>query len=193
MVAPRLRKVHCGRVAVIVSLALSMSAQAHSTVDGRPIGHSGVAFANIVSQGATGGAWAWGDDTEGQLGNTGAQDQLAPVPVAGPGGTGYLSGVVAVSSGRHEHAGAARGRERLALGMGVRRDTSSGACALGRFWFPVRNRGSRARRRAQLGTGVRQNRVGLGRWFSRATRRWHEERQGAAGARQGSCWQRVPY
>jgi len=46
----------------------------------------------------TGNVYAWGDNTKGELGNNSTVDSSTPVEVVGPGGSGFLSGIVAVSS-----------------------------------------------------------------------------------------------
>ncbi|NNE74138.1 MAG: signal peptidase I, partial [Acidimicrobiales bacterium] len=48
---------------------------------------------------AIGGAWCWGDNADGQLGDNTKADSMFPVPVVGPGGSGTLSGVAAVAAG----------------------------------------------------------------------------------------------
>lgn len=47
-----------------------------------------------------GTVWAWGDNGEGQLGNGGTSGRTdTPTRVVGPGGTGHLTGIVAVAAG----------------------------------------------------------------------------------------------
>lgn len=46
-----------------------------------------------------GTVWTWGWNSYGQLGNNGAVMRYPPVQVAGPGGIGVLSGVVAIKAG----------------------------------------------------------------------------------------------
>ena len=46
-----------------------------------------------------GTVWAWGEGYSGQLGNNSTADSSIPVQVVGPGGTGVLTGVAAISSG----------------------------------------------------------------------------------------------
>gem|GEM_PF-2254638 len=48
-----------------------------------------------------GTVWAWGRNTNGQLGDGTFTDRHFPVQVKGPGGTGYLTGVVAIAAGSH--------------------------------------------------------------------------------------------
>jgi alpha-tubulin suppressor-like RCC1 family protein len=48
-----------------------------------------------------GTVWAWGGNVDGMLGNNGTDPSPYPVQVAGPGGAGVLSGVTAISAGRH--------------------------------------------------------------------------------------------
>ncbi|HMD45021.1 MAG TPA: IPT/TIG domain-containing protein [Acidimicrobiales bacterium] len=47
---------------------------------------------------ASGNVYAWGDNTSGELGINSTQDSSTPVPVLGPGGSGLLSGVVAIAT-----------------------------------------------------------------------------------------------
>lgn len=44
-----------------------------------------------------GTVWAWGEDNHGQLGNNGTADSHVPVEVVGAGGSGALTGVIAIS------------------------------------------------------------------------------------------------
>ncbi len=46
-----------------------------------------------------GTVWAWGENNKGQVGDGTTTDRTTPVAVKGPGGTGVLGGVVAVSGG----------------------------------------------------------------------------------------------
>ena len=46
-----------------------------------------------------GTAWAWGYNSNGELGNNSTTGSNTPVQVEGPGGTGYLMGVVAIAGG----------------------------------------------------------------------------------------------
>ena len=46
-----------------------------------------------------GTVWAWGDNRFGQVGNNTTTQSNAPVQVVGPGGTGTLSGIVAIAAG----------------------------------------------------------------------------------------------
>jgi len=46
-----------------------------------------------------GSAWCWGDNRRGQLGDGTSIDRSTPTRVVGPGGTGQLSGVVAITAG----------------------------------------------------------------------------------------------
>lgn len=48
---------------------------------------------------SNGTVWAWGRNNEGQLGDGTATDRIYPVQVKGPGGNGYLTNIVAISSG----------------------------------------------------------------------------------------------
>ena len=46
-----------------------------------------------------GTVWAWGCNTDGQLGIGTTTDSASPVQVKGPGGTGFLDGVAAIAAG----------------------------------------------------------------------------------------------
>ena len=46
-----------------------------------------------------GTVWAWGSNSYGQLGDNTTTQRLTPVQVKGPGGTGYLTGISAISVG----------------------------------------------------------------------------------------------
>jgi len=46
-----------------------------------------------------GTVWAWGRGAEGQLGNNATNNSATPVQVVGPGGTGYLTNVIAIAAG----------------------------------------------------------------------------------------------
>ncbi|HET7294697.1 MAG TPA: chitobiase/beta-hexosaminidase C-terminal domain-containing protein [Vicinamibacteria bacterium] len=46
-----------------------------------------------------GTAWAWGRGWEGQIGDNGTTNRLTPQQVKGPGGSGFLTSVVAVAAG----------------------------------------------------------------------------------------------
>jgi len=48
-----------------------------------------------------GTVWAWGEDSNGQLGCNSTKDKSHPVQVHGPGNVGYLSGVTDVAAGWH--------------------------------------------------------------------------------------------
>ncbi len=61
----------------------------------------GFPFAVAVKS-ADGSVWSWGENVEGQLGNSTTTSSPTPVQVLGPGGVGYLTGVVKVAAGtRH--------------------------------------------------------------------------------------------
>ncbi len=54
---------------------------------------------HVVALRADGTVWAWGDNTEGQLGAGDMASSSVPVQVKGAAGTGYLTGVVEVAAG----------------------------------------------------------------------------------------------
>jgi alpha-tubulin suppressor-like RCC1 family protein len=58
---------------------------------------AGEYFACAVT--SSGNAYCWGDNASGQLGNNTTTEENTPVEVLGVGGTGFLSGVTAVSAG----------------------------------------------------------------------------------------------
>jgi alpha-tubulin suppressor-like RCC1 family protein len=64
-----------------------------------PIGTTSLALKS------NGTVWAWGSNNQGQLGNNDGfhQDTNTPVQVTGPGGSGFLTGVVAIAVGA-EHS-----------------------------------------------------------------------------------------
>ena len=62
------------------------------------------ATAPVVAQ-ASGTAWTWGYNINGQLGDNTTTERWTPVEVKGPGGTGALGNVVAVTAG-HAHTAA---------------------------------------------------------------------------------------
>jgi alpha-tubulin suppressor-like RCC1 family protein len=45
--------------------------------------------------------WTWGNNVYGQLGTGGSSPSLVPLQVKGPGGVGFLTGVVAVAAGNY--------------------------------------------------------------------------------------------
>ena len=49
--------------------------------------------------GQAGTVWAWGENSDGQLGDGMTTDRGTPVQVKGPGGVGFLAGVVAIEAG----------------------------------------------------------------------------------------------
>lgn len=55
-----------------------------------------------------GSLWSWGQNFDGQLGDNTTTDRTSPVQVVGPGGTGSLAGVTAISGGS-SHSLAVRG------------------------------------------------------------------------------------
>ncbi|MCX6021495.1 MAG: hypothetical protein NTZ05_07155, partial [Chloroflexi bacterium] len=52
-----------------------------------------------------GTVWAWGQNSSGQLGDNTTNDSLRPVQVVGPGGSQFLTGIVAVSAGGNFSSG----------------------------------------------------------------------------------------
>jgi alpha-tubulin suppressor-like RCC1 family protein len=59
---------------------------------------SGSASHSLVLK-SDGTVWAWGHNANGQLGIGTTTDSASPVQVKGPGGTGFLDGVVAIAAG----------------------------------------------------------------------------------------------
>src|ERR1700737_3738583 len=53
--------------------------------------------------------FAWGGDSDGQLGDGGGLDKTVPVQVKGPGGVGFLTNIKAVSAGWHSLALGSKG------------------------------------------------------------------------------------
>jgi len=50
---------------------------------------------------ADGSLWGWGDNANGAIGNpAAATNQTSPIQVVGPGGSGFLTGVIAVAAGQ---------------------------------------------------------------------------------------------
>ncbi|MCJ7726155.1 MAG: RCC1 repeat-containing protein, partial [Acidimicrobiia bacterium] len=49
-----------------------------------------------------GSAWCWGENGKGQLGDNTTTDRFTATRVVGPGGSGYLSGVVGLTVGREQ-------------------------------------------------------------------------------------------
>lgn len=80
------------------------------------LGPGGSGFLNQISDIAAGAyhnlalkddgtVWAWGFNTEGQLGNNDNTATSVPVQVLGPGGSGFLTGITAIAAGyRHSLA-----------------------------------------------------------------------------------------
>jgi len=61
---------------------------------------SGSSFGFAVAvKSADGSVWAWGENTAGELGNGTTTNSPTPVQVEGPGGVGFLTGVVKVAAG----------------------------------------------------------------------------------------------
>ena len=63
---------------------------------------AGNAFSLALKSDGT--VWAWGDNSDGQLGDGTTTDRHTPVQVKGPNGEGYLTGVVAISAGKELHS-----------------------------------------------------------------------------------------
>ena len=63
---------------------------------------------DTVALKSDGTVWAWGYNSDGQLGDGTTFDRLTPVQVLGPGGTGYLTGVTAIAAGG-SHTAAVKG------------------------------------------------------------------------------------
>lgn len=67
---------------------------------------------------ADGTVWTWGDNQHGEMGNGNKFDQPLPVEVEGPGGAGYLSGIVAVMGGESHNLALRNDGTVWAWGMG---------------------------------------------------------------------------
>ena len=59
---------------------------------------AGIGFHSLALR-SDGTVWAWGDNGYGQLGNGTTTNSETPVQVVGPGGSGYLTGIVAIAGG----------------------------------------------------------------------------------------------
>jgi uncharacterized repeat protein (TIGR02543 family) len=57
----------------------------------------------VITLKPDGTVWTWGLNARGQLGNGTTTNASLPVQVAGPGGTGYLTGIVAVMGGEQHN------------------------------------------------------------------------------------------
>jgi uncharacterized repeat protein (TIGR02543 family) len=57
----------------------------------------------VITLKSDGTVWTWGLNARGQLGNGTTTDASLPVQVAGPGGTGHLSGLIAVMGGEQHN------------------------------------------------------------------------------------------
>ena len=58
----------------------------------------GYAHALVLKSDST--VWAWGDNTNGELGDNTTTDDSTPVQVHGPGNTGFLTGIIAIAAGQ---------------------------------------------------------------------------------------------
>ncbi len=58
---------------------------------------------DVITLKPDGTVWSWGLNAHGQLGNGTTTDAGLPVQVLGPGGTGYLSGIIAVMGGEQHN------------------------------------------------------------------------------------------
>ena len=80
-----------------------------TTSSNTPVQVSGLTGVTAISAGfrftlalkSDGTVWAWGDNGFGELGNNSNNDSYTPVQVEGSGGSGYLTGVIAISAGFH--------------------------------------------------------------------------------------------
>lgn len=59
----------------------------------------------VVARKSDGTVWAWGNNDAGNLGQGDTVDQLYPVQVKGPGGSGFLTGVNSVSASGYSNGG----------------------------------------------------------------------------------------
>jgi alpha-tubulin suppressor-like RCC1 family protein len=57
-------------------------------------------FGHSLAVRSDGTVWAWGDNSAGQLGDGTETASLTPVQVVGPGGSGFLTGIIAVAVSR---------------------------------------------------------------------------------------------
>ncbi len=69
--------------------------------------------------------WCWGGNDKGQLGDGTTTDRWTPVQVKGAGGSGVLSGVVALGCGRQVQLYGNRERSRVVLGRQQRTVSSA--------------------------------------------------------------------
>lgn len=95
---------------LILFLVVSPAETALSYTGGINIGSLGTQGQNMITTIAAGydfsvalksdgSVWAWGKNDYGQLGNGTTQNSAYPVQVKGPNGTGYLTGVIAITTG----------------------------------------------------------------------------------------------
>lgn len=82
-----------------------------------------------------GTVWTWGHNEFGRLGDGTTADRVAPVQVVGPGGSGWLSGVTAISAGGRHTAAVAVGGSVWAWGSNSMGQLGDGTT--GNSWWPI--------------------------------------------------------
>jgi hypothetical protein len=68
---------------------------------------------------ANGSVWSWGNNSNGQLGDGTTTTRSTPVQVVGPGGSGYLQGIVSLADGNGSAAGLSSDGTVYAWGSGI--------------------------------------------------------------------------
>jgi alpha-tubulin suppressor-like RCC1 family protein len=77
---------------------------------------------------ANGSVWSWGNNSNGQLGDGTTTTRSTPVQVVGPGGSGYLQGIVSLADGNGSAAGLSSDGTVYAWGSGILgNNTSTGS------------------------------------------------------------------
>jgi alpha-tubulin suppressor-like RCC1 family protein len=64
-----------------------------------------VGYQHTCALTTAGGVYCWGSNGSGQLGTTATAQSNAPIQVMAPGGSGYLSGITAISAGSYHTCG----------------------------------------------------------------------------------------